>query len=216
MITFIALSIAFLLVLLALVLRWQRPLVRALRRMDSLDRREAPDPDYGDAMSRLRAELAPLAARLRDPDCASRRRYLGLFREVLLDIAQAPDPLAREAWSLATGRPCKEWAGAFDDETFHVLRREHWEGVYLYEWTPGQEHAMQMMLSLHDGRIRGSGRDDVGNFDISGHFSGEDAFFFKRYRTHTVEYRGTYRGNSISGIWTLPGACGEFQLWRRA
>ena len=60
-------------------------------------------------------------------------------------------------------------------------------------------------LVLENNGIRGNGRDEVGEFDISGSYDGcNNVQFNKSYRgAHTVCYSGKRDGNGISGQWNI-------------
>jgi hypothetical protein len=67
-----------------------------------------------------------------------------------------------------------------------------------------------------NGKIWGSGSDEVGQFQISGKMtpSNQRLTFHKKYQgAHTVVYKGKMEGNHISGGWEIPGNCsGKYQL----
>ena len=78
-----------------------------------------------------------------------------------------------------------------------------------------------MKLSLRFGEtdVTGSGNDPIGAYDISGILcdNGDRVMFTKQYRTHAVEYAGTWDGTMIYGKWTLHDEAfteiGEFEIW---
>lgn len=78
-----------------------------------------------------------------------------------------------------------------------------WEGFYLYR-NDGEKHAMNFSLDFSNGRITGSGSDDVGGFSWKGTYNTEacTCSMTKQYSTHTIAYQGHADENGIWGNWT--------------
>lgn len=102
---------------------------------------------------------------------------------------------------------------------FEIMSTCTWKGWYAYG--PSNQHHGMLFdeLVLEDGKIRGKGRDDVGEFDISGYYmyvfssNINKVHFSKKYKgRHTVQYAGTREGDVINGQWTLGPSQGAFQL----
>jgi hypothetical protein len=199
--------------------------------IDTLDRREAPDPRYDVAVSLLAGPLPDgvverIARKVADPDDPSRRRLLPVLacqaggRAALLAIARdAADPLAREAWSALSGRPEREWAKAYAgsdggrDEAAFVPAESEWEGWWTY---PGSDERHPMTLRLVDagGRITARGTDEVGPFTFEGRSESGQVVLVKRYATHEVAYRGRRTtGGALVGHWRISASwSGDFEL----
>lgn len=91
-----------------------------------------------------------------------------------------------------------------------------WEGFYLYRSGPAaQRHSMSFHLEFQDGKITGSGSDDVGPLSWAGTYDvGSMAVtMVKIYRTHQVAYQGVADTNGIYGSWSLFSAGGGFHIW---
>ena len=74
--------------------------------------------------------------------------------------------------------------------------------------------------TFSQGRLSGTGRDRVGEFQLTGEYNIQDGLwlFAKQYLgQHTVSYRGYNEGKGIWGTWELsePGirCTGGFHIW---
>lgn len=91
-----------------------------------------------------------------------------------------------------------------------------WKGFWIQELVRGN---MRLTLRFAGSNIDGGGNDPVGEFVVTGIFSDETGgvLFTVAYKTHTVEYSGTWDGNFIYGKWTLHDEqfteIGEFEIW---
>lgn len=112
-----------------------------------------------------------------------------------------------------------------------------WQGVYKYPHEhDGSQHQMRFTLDFEDGRVVGTGTDDVGPFTWEGVYSTEsfEVKMVKSYATHVVHYEGMADGQGIYGRWDLlstadkgnlkrifgddfrkqfSSSCGGFHLW---
>ena len=91
-----------------------------------------------------------------------------------------------------------------------------WEGVYLYENGPGAErHPMSFELNFREGKITGSGGDDVGPFSWEGSYDvlSMAVKMLKSYPAHQVLYTGMADSSGIYGTWQLSFARGGFHIW---
>src|SRR6476660_9922934 len=96
-----------------------------------------------------------------------------------------------------------------------------WVGFFLQRQIPGK-HTMELRLTFQQGRMTGDGRDWVGLFVITGHYSIEDGkcHWSKRYLgRHDVFYQGFNEGKGIWGTWEIPESAlmmrlhGGFCIW---
>ncbi|MEM9929096.1 MAG: hypothetical protein AAF840_04720 [Bacteroidota bacterium] len=92
-----------------------------------------------------------------------------------------------------------------------------WEGFYLYGAGPmSTRHEMNFHLDFEDGRVTGSGSDDIGGFTWEGTY---DTTTFvcqmvKQYVSHPVHYRGMADESGIYGQWQIPPfSSGGFHIW---
>lgn len=94
-----------------------------------------------------------------------------------------------------------------------------WVGYYTYSASPGR-HRMDLALQFHEGRMSGSGTDDIGPFLVSGSYDAKEleVTWWKTYPgSHRVWYRGFREGKGIWGTWEIPPAGkGGFQIWPKA
>lgn len=71
-------------------------------------------------------------------------------------------------------------------------------------------------MNIYQGAVTGKGRDDVGEFTISGKIDQSNSLSFtKQYiGQHAVEYNGTFTERQMSGKWSIAsfGLSGDFQL----
>jgi hypothetical protein len=91
----------------------------------------------------------------------------------------------------------------------------NWAGF----WTQPRSvrfHRMALDLKFNNGRISGSGVDEVGNFSIRGSYNLESrkCSWLKKYISHSVSYSGQQQGRCIAGAWDIPGVwSGTFRIW---
>ncbi|MGA4645087.1 hypothetical protein [Limisphaera sp. 4302-co] len=92
-----------------------------------------------------------------------------------------------------------------------------WTGFYNYR--PGDRHRMDLELTFRDGRIEGTGVDDVGRFVIRGRYDRDalECWWTKTYvGGHDVFYRGFREGRGIWGTWEITALDrGGFHIWPR-
>jgi hypothetical protein len=92
-----------------------------------------------------------------------------------------------------------------------------WEGFYTYEQgIQASRHKMSFFLHFKNGKVTGSGSDDVAAFSWNGTYSTENFHckMTKRYPTHAVYYDGRADENGIYGTWTISGFYkGGFHIW---
>ncbi len=89
-----------------------------------------------------------------------------------------------------------------DLETHQFLPSGEWEGFYCYNDTPAQ-HKMFIELTFKEGKISGSGTDDVAPFTWKGDYD-LNSFkirMMKTYPTHQIYYKGDADENGIWGMW---------------
>ena len=90
-----------------------------------------------------------------------------------------------------------------------------WTGFYAY--SPQDRHRMDLHLEFHNGRVRGTGSDDLGRFLIHGHYdeSRRECYWLKRYLgAHEVYYQGYREGKGIWGRWEIGAlSSGGFHIW---
>lgn len=82
-----------------------------------------------------------------------------------------------------------------------------WTGFYQYR--DGRRGQMDLALVFANGRMSGTGNDELGAFKIEGTYSAEskEAQWVKSYpRKHSIDYRG-FREGPKPGIW------GEWHIW---
>ncbi len=91
-----------------------------------------------------------------------------------------------------------------------------WHGFYAYRDDP-RRHRQDLALTFREGRISGSGCDDIGRFLIRGHYE-EETLRCRCVKTypgsHDVFYSGAYDLGSLWGTWEIPPAGrGGFRIW---
>ena len=89
-----------------------------------------------------------------------------------------------------------------------------WIGWWI-QW--GRRGHMRLTLNFSNGRIRGSGTDDSGAYEVIGEYGGESVKMAKAYGTHVVLYDGRWNGASIAGRGEVPFDVivntSEFEMW---
>jgi len=94
-----------------------------------------------------------------------------------------------------------------------------WEGHYNYMAGPSaHRHPMSFHLDFKDGRVTGTGSDDVGVFSWDGEYDTENMScrMVKAYPTHPVLYDGRADESGIYGQWKIhDGLSGGFHIWPR-
>lgn len=91
-----------------------------------------------------------------------------------------------------------------------------WNGSYSYQGNVTQMSFTALIVK--DGAVLGNGTDEVGDFNIVGHYNLTKVKFIKKYHgKHTVEYRGLFDGpNKIQGKWSIGGTSDDFTLEKTA
>ena len=91
-----------------------------------------------------------------------------------------------------------------------------WEGFYLQPDHPGR-HGMELYLTFQEGRLRGEGRDVIGEFLLNGTYECDSGkcWWSKRYLgKHDVAYQGYNEGRGIWGVWEIStNFKGGFHIW---
>jgi hypothetical protein len=91
-----------------------------------------------------------------------------------------------------------------------------WSGCWIRAGETSR-HPMRLYLTFQDGRVQGSGDDEVGRFTMEGECASSDNYcsMTKTYvGSHGVEYRATWTGAGYAGEWRIPdGGSGTFALW---
>ncbi len=91
-----------------------------------------------------------------------------------------------------------------------------WVGFYVYSASTDR-HRMELGLTFHEGRVTGSGQDDIGPFLVAGSYDVKEleVTWWKTYPgSHRVWYRGFREGKGIWGTWEIPPAGkGGFKIW---
>jgi hypothetical protein len=94
-----------------------------------------------------------------------------------------------------------------------------WTGYFLQRLMPGRNW-MELQLTFQNGRIRGEGRDRVGEFLMTGEYKLPDGTctIWKQYvGRHQVTYSGYNEGKGIWGVWTIAAyGTGGFHIWPTA
>ncbi len=92
-----------------------------------------------------------------------------------------------------------------------------WIGFYNY--SPADKHWMELDLTFANGRLTGTGIDDVGKFTINGRYdtSTLECWWTKTYPgSHDVFYSGFREGKGIWGTWEITAFHhGGFHIWPR-
>lgn len=100
-------------------------------------------------------------------------------------------------------------------EAHKYLPSGEWEGFYCYN-SSSAKHEMSMQLNFKNGKVLGSGTDDLNHFSFKGSYS-LTAFkitMLKTYPSHTVNYQGDVDENGIWGAWSISASCkGNFHIW---
>ncbi|MES2597592.1 MAG: hypothetical protein V4662_19750 [Verrucomicrobiota bacterium] len=92
-----------------------------------------------------------------------------------------------------------------------------WTGYYQY--SSGQRGSQDLVLVFQNGRMTGSGHDELGGFEIQGSYDdgSKEADWLKVYPDgHEIIYRGFREGPvpGIWGTWNIPGNwSGGFHIW---
>ena len=105
-------------------------------------------------------------------------------------------------------------------ETDPRLPSGEWVGFFLQPTLTSARQGMELTLHFAAGRVRGEGRDVVGEFTVHGRYDldANELSFVKGYRgQHNVDYRGFAElDKGIWGVWRLPGFDrGGFHIWPR-
>ena len=91
-----------------------------------------------------------------------------------------------------------------------------WEGYFLQPGLPGRQ-TMELFLTFREGKMRGEGRDIIGEFLISGSYERDsgNCWWSKRYLgRHDVSYQGYNEGRGIWGVWEITTTFkGGFHIW---
>lgn len=105
------------------------------------------------------------------------------------------------------------------NETHALFPSGPWEGFYTYATGPkAEKHTMSCSLTFKDGKIRGSGTDDISSFSWKGTYD-LDALVCtleKHYPSHAVKYSGQVDENGIWGTWSLRANSGGFHIWPKS
>lgn len=91
-----------------------------------------------------------------------------------------------------------------------------WEGFYVYGSGPSaHRHSMSFSLDFKDGKVSGSGSDDVGALTWNGSYDVQSmaVSMVKQYHSHTVGYRGMADTSGIYGSWEMFSGRGGFHIW---
>ena len=102
------------------------------------------------------------------------------------------------------------------DEINRLFPSGEWEGFYLYRsGQDAQRHRMDFRLTFRDGKIKGSGTDDVGTFNWLGNYDPTTyhVSMTKTYATHEVQYEGIADEAGIFGNWKMLFGSGGFHIW---
>jgi hypothetical protein len=102
-------------------------------------------------------------------------------------------------------------------ETNPLFPSGEWEGFYTYEFGPdARRYMMSFALTFKNGKVSGSGIDNVSRFSWHGNYDTEKlrCWMQKRYPSHTVSYDGYVDQKGIWGIWEIPPySRGGFHIW---
>lgn len=92
-----------------------------------------------------------------------------------------------------------------------------WEGFYNYTYhQAGSKSKMEFSLNFSNGKISGSGSDEVGSFSWSGTYNLDSltCHITKKYNgRHSVAYHGNVDENGIWGHWLIQNFKGGFHIW---
>ena len=102
-------------------------------------------------------------------------------------------------------------------ETNPLFPSGEWEGFYSYEFGPdARRYMMSFALTFKNGKVSGSGIDNVSRFSWRGNYDTEKlrCWMQKQYPSHTVSYDGYVDQKGIWGIWEIPPySRGGFHIW---
>ncbi len=102
-------------------------------------------------------------------------------------------------------------------ETNALFPSGEWEGFYTYAFGPdARRYMMSFALTFKNGKVSGSGIDNVSRFSWHGNYDTEKlrCWMQKRYPSHTVSYDGYVDQKGIWGIWEIPPySRGGFHIW---
>ncbi|HEY9634676.1 MAG TPA: hypothetical protein V6D14_14840 [Coleofasciculaceae cyanobacterium] len=102
-------------------------------------------------------------------------------------------------------------------ETNPLFPSGEWEGFYTYAFgCDAHRHIMSFALTFKNGKVTGSGIDNVNHFIWRGSYDTEKlrCWMQKRYATHVVLYDGYVDQNGIWGTWEIPPHDrGGFHIW---
>lgn len=90
-----------------------------------------------------------------------------------------------------------------------------WTGFYCYP-TRERKYAMHMEITFANGRLAGSGEDNIGRFTLAGTYdeSSLDCQWIKQYiGQHAVRYQGGADHHGIWGTWHLHYDSSGFHIW---
>lgn len=102
-------------------------------------------------------------------------------------------------------------------ETNPLFPSGEWEGFYTYAFGPdAHRHMMSFALIFKNGKVGGSGIDNVGRFIWRGSYDTEKlrCWMQKQYASHTVVYEGYVDQKGIWGTWEISSDWrGGFHIW---
>ncbi len=104
-------------------------------------------------------------------------------------------------------------------ETDERFPSGEWEGFFLMAQTGNKRNMMELILTFSEGKMKGEGRDLVGEFLLSGRYevdSGRCIWTKKYIRKHDVTYDGFNEGKGIFGRWEIQDVItwhGGFLIW---
>lgn len=96
-------------------------------------------------------------------------------------------------------------AKATNLETDSRFPSGRWLGYFLQRCLVGEQD-MELQLTFANGKLRGEGRDFVGEFVLSGDYSlesGECSWWKQYVGQHNVHYKGVNEGQGIWGVWQI-------------
>ena len=92
-----------------------------------------------------------------------------------------------------------------------------WRGFYRYPHASSSLHTMVLQLSFREGRVSGTGSDDIGRFTVRGRYGylEDEVYWIKHYiGMHDVYYRGFWERGFIWGNWVIDQwPKGGFKVW---
>lgn len=102
-------------------------------------------------------------------------------------------------------------------ETNPLFPSGEWEGFYTYAFgSDAYRNMMSFALTFKNGKVSGSGVDNVSRFIWRGSYDTEKlrCWMQKRYPSHIVVYDGYVDQNGIWGTWEIPPHDrGGFHIW---